>query len=162
MIYFNGKNLSLINDEIPKNQRKKEHFLADRKQEIIEAETMFNEDDIKMATEIVLLSFYDTYEWCLDIINQEETLSPEQKEKMQQRLNLVLTNLLEFWQRSNKNIIRSLLDRKLSKSETGWELFNDIIDLLIQTLNKANIEFHQKQEDFYKNKRKLFKENKSQ
>ncbi|MFZ2193365.1 MAG: hypothetical protein WAV31_03915 [Candidatus Moraniibacteriota bacterium] len=154
MPYFEGKEFSTISDEIPARSWNREHFLSDWQQQMADAETMFSEDDIKMAAEVVLSSFYDTYEQCIGMINEEESLSPEQRQKMLSRINLVMTNLLEFGQRSNRNIARSLVDRKLGKNENGGKFFNDIIDLLIQELDQTNLEFRKKQEKFYDKKRK--------
>ncbi|NMC51383.1 hypothetical protein GYA54_01490 [Candidatus Kuenenbacteria bacterium] len=154
MPYFEGKEFSTIFNEMPARSWDRKHFLSDWQRQMADAGTMFNEDDIKMATKIVLSSLYDSYEQCVEMINKEESLSLQQKQKTLSRLNLAMTNLLEFGQRSNQNIARSLADRKLSKAENGGEFFNDIIDLLIQELDLVSLEFHQKQEEFYNKKRR--------
>lgn len=153
MPYFEGRDFSLIHDTLPPDAWGKEHFFSDWRQQMVQAETLFNSDDLNMAEAIVLTSFYSTYQECRNMIQDAQKLSPDQRQKFMQKLNMAMTNLLEFGQRSNKDITKSLLDRKIRKDEDGTSIFNDIIDLLIQELQHANLAFHKKQEEFYKKKR---------
>ena len=156
MSYFEGKEFSSIHDQMPGRLWDKAHFISDWQQQMEEVETLFNEDDLRIACEVVLTSFYDTYEQCVEMLNDERSLTLAEKQKMFERLNLAMTNLLEFGQRSTKNISSSLVDRKLAKEEKGSEVFNDIVDLLIQELQQANNAFFKKQEEFYDKKQKGF------
>ncbi len=153
MNYFEGKQFSTITDIMPARQWERELFLSDWKRQMAEAGTLFNDADIEMALETVLSSFYNTYEQCVAMIGEEDFLETEQKQKMIARLNLAMTKLLEFGQRSSDNIAKSLLDQKLSRTESGGEFFNDLIDLLVQELRQAELQFHERQEEFYAHKR---------
>lgn len=153
MTYFEGHEFSTIYDQMPARPWNREKFFSDWRLQITEANPFFKEDDIKMAIEIVLSSFYDTYEQCIQMIDEDDSVSPEQREKMLSKLNLAMINLLEFGQRSNRDIVKSLEAKKFDMTENNGPLFNGIIDLLVQELAQANHKFYLKQEEFYAKKR---------
>jgi len=65
--------------------------------------------------------------------------------KIQSEKDLAMINVLEYGQRSSKDIILSLKDRKFVLNETGSDIFNGIIENLIFEVAKADKEFYESQ-----------------
>ncbi|MFA6588696.1 MAG: hypothetical protein WCT08_06590 [Patescibacteria group bacterium] len=152
MTQFEGREISTISDEMPGRPWDREKFFADWESQIRQTNGLYGEDDIRIAKEIVISGYYETYEELLKILD-EENLPNEDKSKLISRLNLAMVNVLEFGQRRGQDIASSLKDRKLWPDEKNSNLFNGIIDHLILEVNAANDKFNTALEKFEEEKR---------
>lgn len=116
----------------------KRSFFSDWMSQIKNNE-LFEQKDIDLALEVVIKDIYQSY---VDLISMAEKELPDYlMSRVRKKLNLAMTNILEFGQRRTVDIIASLESRKWYKSEEGAEVFNSIIDHLILQLEQAQKNF---------------------
>ncbi|MFC1609247.1 hypothetical protein ACFL3M_03605 [Patescibacteria group bacterium] len=131
---FEGENFSTIHDQMPARKCDKEKFFSDWSTQAREGNEFMNDKDEQIIKETAISHFYSIYEELLDMA-EESDLNQGEKEKVMSDLNLAMTNVLEFAQRRDMDILSSLKDRRFSSEEAAndkrKDFFNDVMDILI-------------------------------
>ncbi|MFA5124250.1 MAG: hypothetical protein WC473_00270 [Patescibacteria group bacterium] len=151
MAIFEGKEISLVEDIMPDTKWGKEEFFTDWVSQAKERNSYINDEDIEIARKTAIGHFYEIYEELLGML-ENENLPDEEKRDLIRRINSAMTNVLEFAQRRNSDIILSLRDRKLQTDQKHCQIFNDFIDILIDEFKRGAKMFSEAEKEHYEKK----------
>lgn len=141
MSFFEGKEISIVSGEIPGRRWDSKLFTLDWLKAIAH-NTLFSEHELKVAQAVIVKKFYETYETLLNLM-EENDLTTEDKIKLTSYLNRVMLNVLEWGTRRSADIVLSMIDRKFPPERAHADLFNSMVDHLVQEVRQADKIFHE-------------------
>ncbi|MFA5359052.1 MAG: hypothetical protein WC310_04535 [Patescibacteria group bacterium] len=143
MTIFRGAEFSTIQNKMPAEEWGWDDFIKDWRDNV--NEYLNPEVDVELVVEYFFKPVYRCYSDCLALI-KDSGQTTENQEVIVSRLNLAMTNVSEYGQRSVPNIILSIKDKKEDNTSYAKDL-NYLLDQLIENIKDANAVLYKKYEE---------------